>query len=139
MRIETVLTNPSITDIFIRDRTGSWYTIIRRYQRDVGIAYYNLDVSNIPKVRRFLLKHVVAKLPGKSDMEGTADLEDMVRIFREDQPRYKDLLTRVVRQEPLSEDDSGSFLLTGASLMNALVGRWGVLRFFAILSEDDSE
>lgn len=106
VRIETVLTNPSISDVYIRDKTGPWYTMIRRYQRDVGIAYYNLDVSSMSKMRRFLLKYIiVAKLPDKSDTEGAADLEDMMRIFREDQPGYKDILTKVVRKEPLSEDE----------------------------------
>ena len=129
VRIETVLTNPSITDVYIRDRTGPWYTKIRRYQRDVGIAYYNLDVSNTSRMRRFLLKHVVAKLPEKSDPEGTADLEDMMRIFREDQPRYKDLLTKVVHKEPLSEDEMSymSSRLNDGRIPTSVIQRDGIL------------
>lgn len=94
---DTVLTNPSITDVLTRERFVN--AQLRRYQRNTGIAYYNLHVGSVARIRRFLLKYVLVILPAKSNEPGLAELKIMIDMFREDQPIYHSLFTKLISAE----------------------------------------
>ena len=106
-RMETLMTNITISELIFSDTTPPWFTNLRRYQREVGIAYYNLDISNesSTSMKKFILRYLFIELPGRTNPEGIADLESAMRSLRDYHSKYRDILNKIVHNELPSEDE----------------------------------
>ena len=106
VRHATLLTNLSYSNIFLYNSQSPWHTKLKRYQIDVAIDYYNLDPSNPSQIKKFILKYFLIDLPDKSNKEAMSDLDEVRNILKGDQPKYENVLTKVVYRDKLSEDES---------------------------------
>lgn len=69
---------------------------LTKYRNEVGIAYYNLDISDGRALGQFL---------GNFALVIPAEALGYIRYaLKEDQPRYRDMVDKSVRNEELSED-----------------------------------
>ena len=96
---EALMTNPTFLDHQLISTSKPAFIKLRLYQRDVAIAYYNLDVSSQAKMRKFIQKYLFFELPDESNPEGMIDLNYAIETLKEDHDKYRDIFTKRFSKE----------------------------------------